>query len=58
LEVRLEKNKPLGRPRNRREEGIKTDIQAVGWGMDWIDRTQDRDSWWALVKAGMKLRVP
>ena len=27
-------------------------------GMDWINLTQDRDMWRALVKALMNLRVP
>jgi len=26
-------------------------------GMDWIELAQDRDRWWALVTAVMKLRV-
>jgi len=36
---------PLGRPRRRWEDNIKTySIQDVGCGdMDWIDVAQDRD---------------
>jgi hypothetical protein len=26
--------------------------------MDWIDRAQDRDRWWALVNVVMNRRVP
>jgi len=35
------------------------DIQVVGCGdMDWIELTQDRDRWRALVNAAMNLWIP
>jgi hypothetical protein len=50
---------PLGRPRHRWVDNIKMDLREIGWrGMDWIDLTQDRDQWRALVNAVMNLRVP
>jgi hypothetical protein len=50
--------RPLGRPRRRWEDNIKTDLLEVGCeGMDWIDLAQDRDRWRALVTAAMNLRV-
>jgi hypothetical protein len=56
---RPEGRRPLGRPRRRWEDNIKMDLQEVGWGgMDWIDMTQDRDRWRALVSAVMNLRFP
>jgi len=54
-----ERKRPLGRPRHRWEDNIKTDLQEVGIGsMDWIELAQDRDRWWAVVNAVMNLRVP
>jgi hypothetical protein len=35
---------------------IKRDLKEVGWeGMDWINLTQDRDRWQALVNMAIKL---
>jgi hypothetical protein len=54
-----EGKRPLGRPRRRWEENIKTDLREIGWdGMDWIDLAQDRDQSRALVNTVMNLRVP
>jgi hypothetical protein len=38
---------PLGRPRRRWEDNIKTDLQEVGCGrvVGWIDVAQDKDRW-------------
>jgi hypothetical protein len=54
-----EGKRPLGRPRSRWEDNIKMYLQEVGRGvMDWIELAKDRDRWWALVNAVMKVRVP
>jgi hypothetical protein len=53
-----EGKRPFGRPTRRWEDNIKTDLQSVLWGMDWIDVAQDRDKWRALVSTVMNFRVP
>jgi len=54
-----EGKRPLGRPRRRWVDNIRTDLQEVRCGyMDWIGLAQDRDRWRTLVSAVMDLRVP
>jgi hypothetical protein len=54
-----EGRRPLGRPRRRWVDNIKTDVREIGWdSVDWVDLAQDRDHWRALVNTVMNLRVP
>ena len=50
---------PLGRPRHRWEDNIKTDLQEVGGGCgDWMELAQNRERWRALVSTVMNFRAP
>ena len=54
-----EGKRQLGRPRRRRVDNIRMDLQEVGCGyVDWIGLAQDRDRWQMLMSAVMNLRVP
>jgi hypothetical protein len=56
---RIEKKRPLGRPRRRWEDNIKTNLREIGIdGAIWIRLSQDRVQWHASVSVVMKLRVP
>jgi hypothetical protein len=56
---KVEGKRTFGRPRGRRKDNIKMNLQEVGCGgMDYIDLAQDRDRRRAHVKAVMKLRFP
>jgi len=51
--------RPLGRPKLRREDNIKMDLQEVGSGvMDWMELARDRDRLRVFVNAVMNLRDP
>jgi len=54
-----EGKRPLGRPRDRWVDNIRTYLQEVGGGyMDWIWWAQNRDRWRTLVSAVMNLWIP
>jgi len=54
-----EGRRPLGRPRRRWEDNIKTELQEVGGGFgDRMELAQDRDRWQALVSMVMNFQVP
>jgi hypothetical protein len=54
-----QKERPLGRPRCRWYDNIKVDLREIVWcSKEWIDLTQDRGQWRALVNALMNLQVP
>jgi hypothetical protein len=51
--------RPLGRPRRRWVDNIKTDLGEIGWDdVDWNGLAQDKDRWRALVNAVLNFRVP
>jgi hypothetical protein len=55
---KLERKRPLGRPRRRWEDGVRMDIREIGLGdVDWLRLAQGRDRWRAVVSAVMNLRV-
>ena len=51
--------RPLGRPRRRREDNIRMNLEEIGINAgNLVDSAQDWDYWRALVNAALKLRVP
>jgi hypothetical protein len=58
LAGKSERKRPLGRPRNRREDYIKVDIQEMGCeSMDLFDLSLDSDMWQLLVNLVMNFQV-
>ena len=54
-----EGKRPFGRPMRRWEDNMMMDLQEVRGGCgDWMELTQDRDRWRALVGTVRNLRVP
>jgi hypothetical protein len=56
---RPEGKRPLGRPRRRYADNIKSDFREKGIdGANWIRLAQDKVQWLAFVSMVMNLRVP
>jgi hypothetical protein len=56
---KTEGKRPLGRPRHRWVDNIKTYLREIGWdGVDWMDMAQNRDQCRALVNTVLNVRVP
>jgi len=50
---------PLGRPRLRWEDNIKTDLKEIGYeSLDWIRLAEDKNQWWDLVNTVINIWVP
>jgi hypothetical protein len=51
-----EEKRQLGRRRYRWEDNIKLNLREIRWeGVDWINLTQDRVQWRAVVNTVLKL---
>ena len=51
--------RPLGSPRRRCEENIRTYLKETGVNIRiWIDAVQHRDYWKDLVNMALELRIP
>ena len=52
-------NRPLGKPTRRWEDNIRIDRKQMGIiKRNWVDSTQDRDYWRALVILALILWLP
>ena len=54
----LAEKRASGMPRRRCEDNIRMNLKEIGINTrNWVDSTQDRDYWKALLNATLNLRV-
>jgi len=52
-----ERNRQLGRPKHTVGIILRSILKEIEW-MDRTDLAKDRDKWWVVVNAAVKVRVP
>ena len=51
--------RPLGRPKCRREDNIRMELEEIGINArNWVDSAQDWNYWRTLGNSALNLRVP
>jgi hypothetical protein len=59
LIMKLQGKRKLGRPTYVRQTNVKMHLKKLdGGGVEWIDVSQDKISFGAVVNAVMNLRIP
>ena len=49
----------LERLKSNWDDNVRMDLKEIGFNTtNWVDSSQDKDYWRALVNAALKLRVP
>jgi hypothetical protein len=54
--MNLELTRPRGRPRNRRQDGVREDGRTVG-GEEWQDKVCNREDWKKLLITARNRRI-
>ena len=59
LTAKPTRKRPLGSSTRRWKDNIRMHLKEIGVNMrNWVDSTQERDYWRALVNAALNVRIP